>query len=283
MRNSRVALVGTGTLYALVIAFSPTTNAAEVGVNSPAGNTADPLFVSVSGENYSGEADLTAGILKASSTDPSGVGTAGPIITSVIVIEFENVSNQSISLPAGAFSLLVEANYSQTYDFNIGAPVNSSNILLSRLNLSGSSGFVETTAAHDVLHDFTIDGDKSLGRNDLLTGTDGGGQVIQSTVTGSQLLIELLSAPFLIPADTSLVMFASLQVISGGGPNITTVTNAADTALLTFTLPEGVSPDDLLADTSADLVWVTTVPVPPALWLFGSALGLLGWLKRRAG
>jgi hypothetical protein len=77
-------------------------------------------------------------------------------------------------------------------------------------------------------------------------------------------------------------MIASLQVISGGGPNITTVTNAADTALLTFTLPEGVSPDDLLADTSADLVWVTTVPVPPALWLFGSALGLLGWLKRRA-
>lgn len=27
----------------------------------------------------------------------------------------------------------------------------------------------------------------------------------------------------------------------------------------------------------------TVVPVPPAAWLFGSALGLLGWVKRRSG
>ena len=26
---------------------------------------------------------------------------------------------------------------------------------------------------------------------------------------------------------------------------------------------------------------VTTIPVPPAVWLFGSALGLLGWVRRR--
>lgn len=25
----------------------------------------------------------------------------------------------------------------------------------------------------------------------------------------------------------------------------------------------------------------TVVPIPPAVWLFGSALGLLGWMKRR--
>ncbi len=28
---------------------------------------------------------------------------------------------------------------------------------------------------------------------------------------------------------------------------------------------------------------VQVVPVPPALWLFGSALGMLGWLRRRTG
>jgi hypothetical protein len=27
---------------------------------------------------------------------------------------------------------------------------------------------------------------------------------------------------------------------------------------------------------------VTLIPIPPALWLFASSLGLLGWLKRRA-
>jgi hypothetical protein len=27
---------------------------------------------------------------------------------------------------------------------------------------------------------------------------------------------------------------------------------------------------------------ITTVPVPGTIWLFGSALGLLGWMRRRA-
>lgn len=39
-------------------------------------------------------------------------------------------------------------------------------------------------------------------------------------------------------------------------------------------LPEG-STDDWL-------VTATIVPVPAAVWLFGSALGLLGWMRRRA-
>jgi hypothetical protein len=29
-------------------------------------------------------------------------------------------------------------------------------------------------------------------------------------------------------------------------------------------------------------VALTPVPVPAAVWLFGSALGLLGWMRRRA-
>ncbi len=30
------------------------------------------------------------------------------------------------------------------------------------------------------------------------------------------------------------------------------------------------------------MVRSSVVPVPPALWLFGSALGLLGWMRRKA-
>lgn len=36
-----------------------------------------------------------------------------------------------------------------------------------------------------------------------------------------------------------------------------------------------------VADVYFDNISITTVPVPAAFWLFGSALGLMGWLKRR--
>ena len=46
-----------------------------------------------------------------------------------------------------------------------------------------------------------------------------------------------------------------------------------------FVLPAGVTLDN---DSTVPLDWVTNVPVPAAVWLFGSALGLLGWMKRKS-
>jgi len=45
-----------------------------------------------------------------------------------------------------------------------------------------------------------------------------------------------------------------------------------------------------VTDANGETAWIqkkltlvaTTVPVPAAVWLFGSALGLLGWMRRRA-
>jgi hypothetical protein len=42
-------------------------------------------------------------------------------------------------------------------------------------------------------------------------------------------------------------------------------------------------------DASGELAWIekkftvttTVIPLPPAVWMFGAALGLLGWMKRR--
>ena len=34
-------------------------------------------------------------------------------------------------------------------------------------------------------------------------------------------------------------------------------------------------------DIGGDVLSIAVIPIPPAVWLFGSALGLLGWLRRR--
>jgi hypothetical protein len=48
---------------------------------------------------------------------------------------------------------------------------------------------------------------------------------------------------------------------------------------LGLVLPAGVTLD---SDSTVPLDWVTNVPVPGAVWLFGSALALLGWMRRKA-
>ena len=41
------------------------------------------------------------------------------------------------------------------------------------------------------------------------------------------------------------------------------------------------SPDDAGYGINGSSTWTSAVPVPAALWLFGSGLGLLGWMRRK--
>lgn len=46
--------------------------------------------------------------------------------------------------------------------------------------------------------------------------------------------------------------------------------------------PDGTFPANSASNESSPGTWtITVIPIPAAAWLFGSALGLLGWLKRR--
>jgi hypothetical protein len=55
--------------------------------------------------------------------------------------------------------------------------------------------------------------------------------------------------------------------------------NGANGLTLGLVLPAGVTLD---SDSTVPLDWITNVPVPGAVWLFGSALALLGWMRRKA-
>jgi hypothetical protein len=50
---------------------------------------------------------------------------------------------------------------------------------------------------------------------------------------------------------------------------------------LIFSQPQGTSDVNVLARVKVNVETLSAVPIPAAVWLFGSALGLLGWLRRK--
>lgn len=97
-----------------------------------------------------------------------------------------------------------------------------------------------------------------------ITGTPGAAQIIESS----------LDAPATLDggqADTFTLAILTFDAIAPGTTalNLTAVTlGDADANALAATLVGGS---------------LTVVPLPAAAWLFASALGLLGWRRRRAG
>jgi hypothetical protein len=88
---------------------------------------------------------------------------------------------------------------------------------------------------------------------------------------GATMLVDWNNSPLLNTDDTQgmLGSFAEADFFNG-----------ANGMTLGLILPNGVTLD---SDSTVPLDWVSNavIPVPGAVWLFGSALGLLGWLRRQ--
>lgn len=76
-----------------------------------------------------------------------------------------------------------------------------------------------------------------------------------------------------ILGNTDLALFAEVRATCLSSPCFFDLANTASIAL--EPLPEGVT------FTSESGVFTSVIPLPAGVWLFGSALGLLGWVKRK--
>jgi hypothetical protein len=122
------------------------------------------------------------------------------------------------------------------------------------------------------------------------------GGVITSTITMSQedgLAFDLLSFDMARPLGRGILDYTLVGTKSAGGQ--------VNFDGLAISFPDGVETPGTLPDFSAfndlvaieftvvgaeaflglDDIAVSTVPIPAAVWLFGSGLGLLGWFRRR--
>jgi len=80
-----------------------------------------------------------------------------------------------------------------------------------------------------------------------------------------------------ITTDTSAIADAS---IFDAMPPFDAMTPSAGRAAA-FVIQEDTADGSFFAVGLLDAVEITAIPVPAAVWLFGSALGLLGWVRRR--
>ncbi|MEW8341243.1 MAG: VPLPA-CTERM sorting domain-containing protein [Candidatus Thiodiazotropha taylori] len=247
-----------------------TANAYFVGHNCPGdwqniydGVTSTSCSVSLSntdgGSSYSfASADLATGQLRASGTarngDAFGIsGLGSAILQDTITLSGLWTGDLLISM-----SMSVDGYFSGQYT--------PSQSMLGMLSLSTGSPVAMSTSRIDVAYT----GDIPTVTNNFSSGSH------TETVTNPSAnnFSATLTADLLIP-DTNPTFDIQAQLVTWAGPSGihgSMTSNFANTANLSFTLPDGI---DFTSDSGVFLS-VNPVPIPAAAWLFGS--GLLGFI-----
>ncbi len=240
-------------------------HSASVYVETPGDTIIDPLFAeSISAGAYDVSADLIAGEFKnmSSATNDRFVVRSGIYEK----VEIRNAGALPITLPFGALRMSVEGTFS-----GVGAGIYPRNANVNSSYSAQVGSFYSGTVVG-----LRVDRD---GAELTLDEINNNGAIYSVTEASEGVLIaEVLMPAMEIEPDEILSIWYRLEswVAASEG---TTTADFSNTATLSLVLPAGALFD---VNTSVPLDWVTTVPVPPAVWLFGSALaGLMGLVRRR--
>ncbi len=109
------------------------------------------------------------------------------------------------------------------------------------------------------------------------TNSTGDFDLVVNSLTDNNINVTLTATASASFADPSLTLAAQLVTWPWVTSNLQLgISNFGSTGRFSIDVPEGLS------YTSESGVFLTqAIPVPAAMWLFGSALGLLGWMRRK--
>lgn len=141
---------------------------------------------------------------------------------------------------------------------------------------------------------FNLTGQCGLGSLDTITATgtftadlgtigNESGTVSFAALSGNTMSIDMNGAATLTQADDTDGLGSSLTFLNGQLTNFDFVSDDGDSLsslFLDFTNGANFGAGQFSGEWQANVA-LTPVPVPAAVWLFGSALGLLGWMRRR--
>ena len=212
--------------------------------------------------------------------------------------------NRAVVIAIAVFS--VGQASAATLSYSLTNPTGSANVISG----SGNGTLLTTPGTDNYGNSFTVPNGQNLVLGAPLTGGGFGFyddyiiQIADSTVNALTSTITLGASSgisnlqvrlFALPSDPSYGTNAALH-ISPGVPAINAWSTAISSGSQTITY--SVLPDTALSagtyvlqvrglvsgtsNGSYSGVINTVVPVPAAVWLFGSALGILGWVRRKA-
>lgn len=233
------------------------------------------------------EVNLPAGTLRALASDPAGGGANTMAIASANLNRHYFINNtvNTYTVPGGLFGMGITGTHSVS-----GTPINSgvqtasvqyNGILEWRSLTNGTiwtqdivSSKLETSWLDGVVTGTTMTNQTLLGNSFVTTFTD----------TDYTAFLEI--PMFTWDPDEILYLHATLDLFATTTDSgLAAMIDATNTASLSLGLPPGIDVYDAGLMTLNDLSWVTVapVPVPAAVWLFGSGLiGLIGVARRRA-